>query len=219
MSIAIYALGAACALLVWRVMGRRHEYLPIALFFFAWLASDAAWGTLEAGVLAPLRAQIGVAAPWTGRALLATYAYYAIWLLPPAALIGAALTVFANRRPWPAFVGWLLVLIAFMVVHPRAPNGSQRFAETVVDLGSAGIAALLIPGLYVRQPTPSTFAFFTLAVVVFVELLWAFASFWVQPSPVLHLVLVGVVAIACLLATYIGTAHERKRGSGQAELG
>jgi hypothetical protein len=62
-SIALYAIAAACSLLAWYVRGRQREYLPIAAFFAVWFASDAILGAYNIAVLGPLWVHLRGSAP------------------------------------------------------------------------------------------------------------------------------------------------------------
>jgi drug/metabolite transporter (DMT)-like permease len=71
----------------------------------------------------------------------------------------------------------------------------------------------------VQEPTPSTFTFFTWFAGVMVNAGWAIASIWIEPSPIVQLVCLILVAVGCTAASYLGTARERKRASEQTEAG
>jgi len=59
----------------------------------------------------------------------------------PAAIVAAALVVFAGRKPWAALLGWSIVLVMLAVLHPIAGDGSQARVLAVVQSLSIVAAA------------------------------------------------------------------------------
>jgi hypothetical protein len=73
MPLAILVVGNAAAIvLAWALVSKRHEHRPIAALLTLMLGINLAQFLLEGFVLAPLRATLGMAQPWTGWAWAAS---------------------------------------------------------------------------------------------------------------------------------------------------
>ena len=178
MMVALMLASAAAVVLAWALTQRRREHRPIALLLSAGLALDAAQLALDARVLAPLRAELGVAVPWTGWARVAGHLADALWLGWGACLVAAALVVFAGRKPWPALAGWAGVVAALVVVHPVAGDGSQARALSAAAALWAVVSVGLLVAWYRRATKPPTSAQFALAMIVTVEPITLSATWW-----------------------------------------
>jgi hypothetical protein len=181
MMIAYLVMLAATTLLAWVVAERRPEHRPIALLLSAQLAAELALLALAVGVLAPLRAELGVSVPWTGWARVAGHLADALWLVGSALVVAAALVVFAGRKPWPAFAGWACAVAALVVVHPIAGDGSQGPMLSAAQ----GLATVVSAGLFVawrrRATKPATPAQFCLTMIVANELISLLGAWWAGP--------------------------------------
>jgi hypothetical protein len=187
--------------MAWALASKRREHRPIAVLLSLGLAAEVAQRALSVAVLAPLRAALGVDVPWSGWARAAGLLYDAVALTWPAALVGAALVVFAGRRPWAALLGWSFAVAAFAGAHPIAGDGSQARAYTAVQTLAVAIAAGLGLGWIRGRATPATTAQYALAMMVIAELVsllgaWRVGLFEGWPiAQALYLVMFGVVAL------------------------
>lgn len=132
----------AAVALAWALTTKYREHRPTAVLLSLLLGGILAQRALEIAVLVPLRASLGVDHPWTGWAWGVALANHAIALVEPAALVGAALVVFARRRPWGAVAAWIGAVVAYAAVHPLGA-AQARFllvAETVGIVTAAGVA-------------------------------------------------------------------------------
>lgn len=165
--IAVMFLSAAIAVLfAWFLAGRRIEHRPIAVLLSVGFAADGASEILDRLVLAPLRATHGVDAPWTGVPWLFALLSHALELVWPAALVGAALIVFARHHVWPAFGAWAMAVAALAVFHPIAT--ALATALSTADMLSVAASAILL-ALWYRRAVFATSAQVALAIIVLTE--------------------------------------------------
>jgi hypothetical protein len=202
MIIAILIMMAVAAALAWSVTARRPEHRPLALLLSTALAGQLAQLAWDAGVLAPLRASLGVQSPWTGWARVAGLVADALWLIEPAALVAAALVVFAGRKPWPAVTGWACAVAALAILHAIAADGSLARVLTAVQVFSVVVSALLGVVWYRRTTKPGSSEHYALGMIVTTELVsllgaWRIGPFehW-QVSQVLYLSLFGMLIVS-----------------------
>lgn len=169
MIVAFYGLMAGAAVLAWVLTLRRPEHRPVAMLLTAGLVLDVGLGVLGQTVVAPIRASLGVAVPWTGWAEAVAVLYNAVALAWPFALLAASLAVFTRRSPWFAFAGWGLAVALFAVLHPIAGDGSQARFLTFGELFPALVSAVLVVFAYRSARRPASSAEFALAVIVAAE--------------------------------------------------
>jgi hypothetical protein len=187
--------------MAWALAVKRREHRPIAVLFSLGLGGELAIQAYDATVLEPLRAGLGVDVPWTGWARAAALLSHAIVLTWPAALVGAALVVFAGRRPWPAVVGWVLAVALFAVTHPIAGDGTLAAALTAAQAVSVAAAAAVCLTWLLWRTTPAMSAQYTLLMIVIAESIsllgaWRVDLFGAWPvSQVAYLVMFGSVAL------------------------
>ena len=122
-------------------------------------------------------------------------------LLWPAALVGAALVVFAGRRPWAAIAGWACALAVLTVVHPAGADQARAFA-LVQLLAVASAAAVGVTWYRRREGRPMSSAHFALAMILSTELVSLLGAWRVGPfehwpiSQVLYLVLFAMLIVS-----------------------
>jgi hypothetical protein len=202
MMIAFFATLAVAAALAWIVTSRRPEHRPLALLLSVGLASELAQLAWNAEVLTPLRASLGVQMPWTGWARAAGLVADALYFVWPAALVAAALVVFAGRKPWAAVAGWACAVAALAVLHPIAADGSLGRVLTAVQVFSVAVSALLGVAWYRRTTKPGSSAHYALGMIVTTELVsllgaWRIGPFEHWPvSQVLYLSLFGMLIVS-----------------------
>ncbi len=194
MMFAFFATLAVAAALAWRVTSRRPEHRPLALLLSVMLADNLAVRAWNAAVLAPLRASLGVQVPWTGWARVAGLVTHALWLVEPAALLAAALVVFAGRKPWAAVASWASAVVMLGIMHPTAADGSLARALTALQVVAVLYAATL--GVWrwrkTRAATPAQLALGMIVTTELVSLLgaWRIGPFEHWPvSQALYLML------------------------------
>jgi hypothetical protein len=153
--------------------------IAIAWIITTLLGIASAKYVLSVAVLTPLRASLGLA-PWTGWAYAVAVLYHAIDLAWPAALVGAALVLFTDRKPWPAAVAWVAAVVAYATIHPLAPTGGQACFHAFADMAGA-ISATVLAGAWYRRPERATSAQLTFSAIVVVELLTVPADLHVGP--------------------------------------
>jgi hypothetical protein len=155
----------------WKLTARRPEYRPIAILLTVGIAADMLYLGWSVAVLGPLARSLGVAVPWTGWARVAGVVANALSLVWPASLVATAL-VMTKAKPWIAIAGWVLAVLAFVVLHPIAGDGSQEQLLLVVR-AAAALATTAIGITWIQRPNrePATAADFALALVLTGELL------------------------------------------------
>lgn len=201
MTAALWLALVVATAMAWALASKRREHRPIAALLSLGLAAELAQRTLSVAVVGPLRGALGVDVPWTGWARAAGLLYDAVALTWPAALIAAALVVFARRRPWAAFLVWGSAVAVFAALHPIAGNGSQARAYTAVQVLSVAIAAAMGLEWASRRTTPATTAQLALAMIVIAELVSLFGAWRVglfdgwPISQALYLVMFAIVAL------------------------
>jgi hypothetical protein len=194
-STVIYLVFALAMVLAWAVAARRTEHRPIAALLSAGLAASAACTAWNAIMVEPLRAALGTATPWSGWPYVAGTILHALVFVWPAALVGAALVVFARRSPWPAILAWAMVVFAFGLVHPAARG--QVFAHQLAELAATLTAAGLWTA-WARRRVQPTSAHYAMSAVIVVELMSRVAE-WrggtLADSQVLYLVMLAVLVL------------------------
>jgi hypothetical protein len=200
MMIALFAMYVGAAVLAWILTAKRPEHRPVALLLSLGLAVEVLQLVLEVGVLAPLRASLGVQAPWTGWAAVVGLMAKGVWAIWPAALAATVLVAF-GRKPWLAIVGWACTMIVFAVVHPIAGDGSEARVLAVVEVLFVAISAGVLVAWYSKPSRPMNSAQFALTMIVATELVsllgaWRVGLFEQWPvSQMLYLVLFGVLIL------------------------
>jgi len=199
MTIALLLAFATAIVLAWMLTSKRPEHRPVALLLCVGLAADVGQHVYDLAVLGPLRDSLGVAVPWTGWARVAAFLAHAMTMVWPAAIVGAALVVYAGRKPWGAFLGWAIVLAVFAVAHPIGEN--QAMALAIVQSLSIVAAAGIGYAWYRRTTTPATSAQLALAMIVTAELVsllgaWRIGPFAAWPiSQTLYLSMFGILIL------------------------
>jgi hypothetical protein len=122
--VALYALSVIATVAAWILARRRAEHLPIAALLTVGLGTDLARRALRSLYLGEAIRRLGNDAPWTGWPRVAAVASHALFLAWPATIVAVALVVYLRRRPWPALLGYAASIVAIVVVHPIAGNGS-----------------------------------------------------------------------------------------------
>jgi hypothetical protein len=195
---------AAAAVLACMIAWRRPEHRSTAVLLSAMLGLQLALIVLDVGVLAPLRARLGVAVPWTGWAWAAALFSKALGLAWPATLMGTALVVYARRRPWFAGAAWAASVLAYAWLHPIASDGSQARFQATADMIGAVSAAGMGVAWYCRRSKAetATSAQNVLAVVILMELLAlpeiprvGALQNWPEPAPVYIIVLIVIALV------------------------
>jgi hypothetical protein len=202
MTIALLLTFAAAVVVAWILASKRPEHRSVALLLSFGLIADAGLCVFDAAVLAPLRASLGTATPWTGWARAAGFLADAVTLVWPAAILAAVLVVFAGRKPWPALAGWACVLVVLAVAHPIAGDGSQAralaLANTLAIMASAGI----VLAWYRKTTEPAGSARLALALIVSAEAVSLLGAWRVGPferwpvAQALYLALFGALVLA-----------------------
>jgi hypothetical protein len=201
MVIAFVAVLVAAVAMAWTLASRRPEHRPVALLLSAGLVIEALRFVLDAAVLAPLRASLGVGVPWTGWARVAGVVEDALTLIGPAALVAAVLAVFTSRKPWMAAVGWALAFAFFVLMHPIAGDGSQARALLAVQALSSVLCAGIVAAWYGKASNRPQSEHLALALVVAAEVVsllgaWTHGPFEHWPlSQMLYLTLFGVLVL------------------------
>jgi hypothetical protein len=191
-----FALAIALA---WALAKRRPEHRPVAVLLSIGLAADLGARLLDVAVIAPLRAELGVAHQWTGWARAAGLLYNALGLVWPAALVAAVLVVFLRKRPWPALAAWALAVSALALLHPIAANGSQARALELAEVIAAMVSGGIVLHWFTSLQRPASSAQFALTIIVMAEVLsllgaWTIGPFAGWPiSQVLYLTMFVIV--------------------------
>lgn len=167
---AAYALSAVAMVLAWALTQRRAEHRPIAVLLTVGLVADILRRVLRSLYLGAAIERLGNSTPWTGWPYAAAVASHALFLSWPAALAGAAMVVFLGRRPWPIVLGYAAGVVAILVVHPIAGNGSLARALTAGTLVGLAAAIGCAATWYLRSKEPTSSAQATLALMVAGEL-------------------------------------------------
>ena len=136
-----YALSAAATGLAWALRRRDWQHLPAAVLLTVGLGSDLARRALAALVLAPAHAALGDA-PLPPSLLWAVALAVALQLAHPAALAGAALTLWHRPRAWlPVAGAWLScsasIAVAYPAVRGEALGAVYRAASAVAVVAAA----------------------------------------------------------------------------------
>jgi len=199
MSFVFIACFVMATALAWILSAKRSEHRPVAVLLSMGLVSELVDRAMDVTVLAPLRAQLGVS-QWSGWAYAAAVADNAIMLVWPAALLGAAIRVFADRKPWPAACAWAGTTALFAVAHPFAGNGSQIQAL----LAARVFALVTVMGLLIswyRRRKPTNSAHTTMTMIVLTEVLSLFGAWRMGPestwliAQALYLTMLGIVIL------------------------
>jgi hypothetical protein len=210
---------AAASGLGWMIASKYPERRSPAILLTVLLGLMVAEIALDATVLGPLRARLGVHVPWTGWAWVAALVYNALELAWPATVVGSALVVFSGNKPWAAIAAWAAAVASYAVLHPIAGDGGQaRFLATADLLGAITAAGMGIA--WYRQRTASDSATSThhvLATIILMELLalpeiprvGALQS-WPTP-PVVYMVVLAVVALMQIFAVLERVAAVERR--------
>lgn len=206
MTALLFISAAIAVVLAWVLVGRRAEHRPIAALLSAGLAGQGALEALDATVLAPLRAVHGVDTAWTGWAALAALAHHAIYLTWPAALVGAALIVFAQRRAWPAALAWALAVALLAIVHPI--QGVLASALATADVLSVMVASGLLAAWY-RRSMFVTSAHVALATIALAEAASLICAQRIPGWPVSE----GFHVVLFLSLTFLAAFHLFRRES------
>jgi hypothetical protein len=192
---------ATAAVLAWMIATRHPEHRPTAALLSTLLGLQMAVLALDAALLGPLRAELGVRAAWTGWAWAASLLANALELAWPAAILGTALVVFARRKPWPAVVAWAVAVVAYAALHPIAGDGSQPRFRAAADMLGALSAAVLGILWYRRRANNATPGHHVLGVIIVMELLAlpetprvGTLENWPTP-PIVYVVVLAVIAL------------------------
>ncbi len=133
----------------------------------------------------------------------------ALDLVWPAALLGAALVVFAGRRPWPSAVAWALAVALYAGLHPLASDGSQaRFHGLAAMLACVGGGALGAR-YYVGRTERAEPAAHVLSVIVGAELLMIPGTLHVGPFQSWPPEMIYLVAFGALVLLQAYAAMQR----------
>jgi hypothetical protein len=192
---------ATAAVLAWMIATRHPEHRATAALLSALLGLQMAVIALDAALLGPLRARLGVHAPWTGWAWAASLLTNALELAWPAAILGTALVVFARQKPWPAVVAWGVAVVAYAARHPLAGDGSQQCFRATADMLGALSAAVLGIFWYRRRAAAAMPRHHVLGVIIVMELLAlpetprvGVLQNWPAP-PIVYVVVLAVIAL------------------------
>ena len=200
MMFALFAMYGMAVMLAWILASKRPEHRPVALLLSLGLTVEVVQLALEVGVLAPLRASLGVEVPWTGWASVVGLVAKAVWMIWPAALTATVLVAF-GKKPWAAFIGWACALAFFATAHPIAGDGSEARALAMVEVGFVAVSAAVLIAWYRQPMRPMNSAQFALTMIVATELVSLLGAWRVGPfeqwpvSQVLYLVLFGVLIL------------------------
>jgi len=137
---ALYILSVLAVASAWGLARRDRTHRPVAVLLTLGLASDVAVRALQAFYLESARVRLGVSVPWTGTDRIVGHVSDAVVLLWPAALAGASIAVFLGWRPWLAVAGYVLAVVAFIVLHPIGGNGSLPLALKAFNVASVAVA-------------------------------------------------------------------------------
>jgi hypothetical protein len=200
MTIALLGMLAIASVLAWVLAARRPEHRPAAIVLTVGMAVDVIGHLYDGVVLAPIRAELGMQAPWTGWARAAGALAHAIALLWPATLVGCALVAFPGKRPWPAFAGWAAFVVVLAMTHPMASDGSlQRFLTAAQSVGAL-TAAVIVARWFFRATRAANSAQLILACVTLAEVVsllgtWRYGPFerWMVSRAAYLMMLTSVV--------------------------
>src|ERR1700722_8153226 len=200
MTLALFGTLVLASLFAWFLSTRRQEHRPVAILLTAGLALDIIDHVYDLAVIAPLRGELGLQAPWTGWARVAGAMADAIGLLWPAALVGAAFVVFLGKRPWPALVGWAVIVLWLTLAHPMASDGTlARYLAAAESIGAAVAVGIAIQW-FVRTTKAGNSAQLTLAIITLAEVIsllgtWRVGVFqnWMISQALYLMMLVSVI--------------------------
>lgn len=199
MTTAVLSLLAVAVTLSWRLSRRRPEYQPVAALVGVGLAVDLCQWALDEAVLAPLRAEFGASAPWTGAARMVGVAADGLALAWPASILAAAVAAFAGRqRAWAAAGWWVVALAATALAHPVGEDQDRALG---VARGCAVVASVAVAGYrLIRERAPLDGAQATLVMILAAEVVSLFGAWrpgvsthW-PTAQVLYAVLLSAVA-------------------------
>jgi hypothetical protein len=201
MLILFVASCATAAVLAWLIATRHPEHRATAALLSTLLGLQMAVLALDSALLGPLRAELGVHAPWTGWAWAASLLTNALELAWPAAILGTAIVVFARKKPWPAVVAWAAAVVAYAALHPIAGDNSQPHFRATADMLGALSAALLGISWYRRRADAARPAHHVLGMIIVMELLAlpetprvGALQNWPAP-PIVYVVVLAVIAL------------------------
>jgi len=196
MMLLFFALWLAVIVLAWMLARRRPEHRVIAVLLSVGFAVDIVRPVFD-GLAAPADA-----APSLQRlAWIAGVLAHAVALLWPAALVGAALVVFAGKRPWAAVAGWAGALAMLVIVHPAREDQARAFA-LVQLLATACAAGLVVAWYRKRAGRAMSSAHFALAMILSTELVSLLGAWRVGPfehwpiSQALYLLLFAMLIVS-----------------------
>ncbi len=134
---------AATSLSAWVLALAPVRRRPMPLFrpvasLLTWIfAAGLARAALQNWVTRPARAILGDA-PYQWPVVVAYHLDEALHLAGPAAIVLAAVAVFARRRPWlPVVLSWAALAFAFAIAYPELRGDSRDIAHAVVSTASA----------------------------------------------------------------------------------
>jgi hypothetical protein len=170
MILVLYLLSVVATGLAWTLARKRPEHKPIAVLLSIGLGTDLARRALRALYLGEAIKRLGSDTPWTGPERIAAIVSHALFLAWPAAMTGAALTVFLGRRAWPVVVAYAALITAIVIVHPIAGNGSLGRMLTAAQLASVAVSIGCGLTWYLSRSTkPTSTAQAALSLIVGVE--------------------------------------------------
>jgi hypothetical protein len=194
MMVAFFVAWLAVIVLAWTLTQRRPEYEPIAVLLSVGFAADAVYP-----MLALLLRSAYPRAVWASGMLANGLAL--VW---PAALVAAALVVFAGKKPWGAALGWACALAALAIGGPIAGDGSEphvlTMVQVVASLSAAGIGLVWYRTAR-RARTAANSAHFALMAIIVTEVVALLGAWRIGPSehwPVsqaLYVVMFGIVGV------------------------
>ena len=196
MMLLFFALWLAVIVLAWMLARKRPEHRAVAVLLSVGFAADIVHPALDAMAAPPQANPVNQWLSWIAGVLGTGLA-----LLWPAALVGAALVVFAGRKPWAAIAGWACALALLVLLHPA--RGVHERAFSLVQALAVACAAGIGVSWYRRKGDGSmTSAHFALAMILSTELVgllgaWRLGPFEHWPiSQVLYLLLFAMLLVS-----------------------
>jgi hypothetical protein len=192
MMLAFFAVWLAVIVMAWALTQRRPEHKPIAVLLSVGFVADVVYP-----ILALLLHSACPRATWASGMLANGLAL--VW---PAAVVGAALVVFAGKKPWAAGFGWACALAAIAVSCSIAGNDSEPRVLTMIQvmasLSAAGIGITWYRAAR-KARTAANSAHFVLMAIIVTEVVALLGAWRIGPlehwpvSQALYVLMFGLV--------------------------
>ena len=196
MMLLFFALWLSVIVLAWMLARKRPEHRAVAVLLSVGFAADIVHPALDAMAAPPQADPVNQWLAWIAGVLGNGLA-----LLWPAALVGAALIVFAGRKPWAAIAGWACALALLVLLHPAREVHARAFS-LVQALAVACAVGIGVSWYRRKGDRPMTSAHFALAMILSTELVGLLGAWRVGPfehwpiSQVLYLLLFAMLLVS-----------------------